>query len=305
MATSQPMPRGDMAGPRSTDLPGTSEESRRSSILPVLQEDPPRSATETRLTGVLCDGTWVDIGELLRSLPTRADIKALVADLKEELWKETHQIRVELSDLHAKATVREVEVRAVESRMSVLDQGRVEMEAQLLELWLEEQEDRVRCTAVRIKGLSETSGKGDLMQTLQDLFAQVLEEGEGLQDGQVLIEKAFRLQGVGAGNLPERETRFVIWHVLKTGIGSSRGPGTWGPVIFKGTKTSILPELSGGTLRCRGILRPLLWVFKESWIHLQVGDTLSFNYSQVYRSFFFKCPVVLPDLFLSLHVTPI
>lgn len=133
-----------MAGPQPSSQPDTPEALQRSPTPLDSRDGLPRTDAESTLSEVFHDGISGDIRELLRSLPTRADLKALAEDLKDGFQKETQQIRGEISSLNTKMTVQEVEVRTVETSVTVLDQGHVEMEAQLLELrlWLEEQEDR-------------------------------------------------------------------------------------------------------------------------------------------------------------------
>lgn len=85
-----------------------------------------------REPGVLFGGALVNLGKLFRSLPTRADFKALVTDFKEELRRETQQIRGEMSILHTAIKVQEVAASAVETRVVNIEQQRFEAGAQLL-----------------------------------------------------------------------------------------------------------------------------------------------------------------------------
>lgn len=112
--------------------------------------DPPASSTSS---AVLCDGVPVDVGELFRSLPSRADLKGLVVELKTEKHKETKAIRNKLLNLHAKVDAGKVVSKVVETRVSAIEQYHTAFEAQLLKLRMEEQEDWERRNAVRIKGL--------------------------------------------------------------------------------------------------------------------------------------------------------
>lgn len=107
MATSKPAPRGAMAGPQPSSQPDTPEALQRSPTPPDSQDGLPMADAEFTLPEVFHDGTSGDIRKLLRSLPTRADLKALAADLKDGFQKEMQQIRGEISSLHTKMTVQD------------------------------------------------------------------------------------------------------------------------------------------------------------------------------------------------------
>lgn len=56
----------------------------------------------TGQSGTLCDGMPIDVGDLLRSLPTRANLKVLMVELQMEIKKETQVIGDKLVAIHGR-----------------------------------------------------------------------------------------------------------------------------------------------------------------------------------------------------------
>lgn len=69
---------------------------------------------------VLMDGGLVEVGDLLRSLPTRADFKVLVAELKYELRGETQKIHTEVTALQDRVDETAAQTVAVTTRVSAV-----------------------------------------------------------------------------------------------------------------------------------------------------------------------------------------
>lgn len=69
-------------------------------------------------------GELAAIYALLQSMPTKADIQALRADMKEMHKKDFQEIKGELAQLAVKVTSAEVESTAVENRLTRLEEDR-------------------------------------------------------------------------------------------------------------------------------------------------------------------------------------
>lgn len=180
-------------------------------------------------SGVLFDGVPVDVRKLFRSPPTKADLKASVTDLKEELHTKTQQIRGEIANLRTKVEAAKVGVTAVETRMTAIEQYCMVVGAQLMKLHLrlEEQVDRGRRKSVRINGLPVVSTP------------------------QTQIEKMIRLSGLREGVAARPGA--VVCYLAQFSTRDKIIQRAWnlGPCDLRGAEITIMPELSTATLRRR------------------------------------------------------
>lgn len=83
----------------------------------------------------------------------------------------------------------------MEVRLTHLETARRESEAQSMEmiLLIEDHEDRGRQNNVRIRGIPESEGAEDVSDTVQALFALILERPD--QGGRIRVDRAYRLAG--------------------------------------------------------------------------------------------------------------
>lgn len=118
------------------------------------------------------DGELVDIGELFRSLPTKDDIRSMLANLEETYRRGLQDIRGEITHLSTRIDAAEVISAATETRLEWLEREQADTEWQLMELrlQLEDQEDRGRRNNLRIRGLPELEGQENLPAVVQVLF---------------------------------------------------------------------------------------------------------------------------------------
>lgn len=101
MAPAARRPRGDPVAPQAP----------KDSSTDLLRTQP---KPETMASKILYDRVPVDFGDLFRSLPTKADLKALVADIKAEHAKDMQQLKRKIVDIQIKVQAANVVAEVVE-----------------------------------------------------------------------------------------------------------------------------------------------------------------------------------------------
>lgn len=176
---------------------------------------------------VLCDGGLMDVGALLKTLPTKTYLHVMMADLKEELRRETLLIREKMALLQKQVHVLTTAKKETDTKVAAVDSFCTETGAQFLELRLrmEKFDDVQRRQALRVKGLPPTRTMAELRETLMVLFCQVLVDG-GMTLRYALTDCCgSQVRGEQEG-IWDRETWCVIWLSSRSGNKLCRGPGT-------------------------------------------------------------------------------
>lgn len=116
---------------------------------------------------------------LLRALPTKADIESLMSRLETQHRKDIQEVRGELSSLDTRLTAGETSVMDLEWRVSALEhlQDAHIDTTTMLQLHMEEMEDRSRRNNLRLWGLPEAMGPEDLPATATELSRPQQTEG--------------------------------------------------------------------------------------------------------------------------------
>lgn len=114
---------------------------------------------------------------LLRALPTRADIEALILRVTEAHQQDLQGVRSDVQQLSERLAEGETTILTVEERLAGVEQEQTCQRERSLELQLQikDLEDRSRRQNVRIRGLHEVTGPEDLRATVTTIFQQVLE----------------------------------------------------------------------------------------------------------------------------------
>lgn len=135
-------------------------------------------------------GDLVAVGELLKSMPTKDDIRKMVASIEEAHKKAIQEVRAEVAHLEARANAAEEVSATVEARLEHLEKAQQTVEVQAIEtrLLLEEQDDHSRRN-IRIEGMPE-EGEEYLHLLLQALFEIISDSPEP-----VSLKRAYRLTG--------------------------------------------------------------------------------------------------------------
>lgn len=175
---------------------------------------------------------------MLRALPTRWDIEALILRLEETHRQDIQAVRSEIHTLTERVSAGEESASSVEQRVGALEKAQTiqATTAADLQLHLEELEDRSRRNNLRLGGRPESSGVEDLQVTVNAIFQVVLKSSQKT----VELDRIHRAVGPRS-NDPERPRDFVcrIHHypelILRT---------AWeaGDIYFNRALIKILPD---------------------------------------------------------------
>lgn len=136
---------------------------------------PPPPLSPQNIT-YLFDEKSVDVGDLFQSLPTKEDMKAMIANLEKTQGREFQEVRGEIVQLSTRVEVTEAGAAIADTRMDRLERMQASYESQLSELRLqiEDQEDRNRRNNLRIKVIPESEGVENFIDLTTSLFQLVL-----------------------------------------------------------------------------------------------------------------------------------
>lgn len=245
-----------------------------------------------------------DIRQILKALPTKNDIKEMLAQWTGE-WK------AELIELRSNAQAVNVRVTSLEDTRG-LEMARADrMEAQLnsydrqlnaMQLQMEEYEDRSRRNNVRIKGVPESIGGEVLRTTIVAILNQIL--GKPPTD-HIELDRVHRVPAV-SDPLSDR-IRDVLCRVHFFTIKDEIVRAAWrqGAIDYEGAKIIIFPDLCRSTLARRGQLKPLLEKIREAGGTYTWGHPLSLHIRLANNSFFLQHPNQLPSLFEFLRCSQV
>lgn len=274
---------------------------------PVLYTGSPAASTSNQGPLPYLQGTFgadEELKAILRALPTRADIEALVGRVEAAHKKEIHEVKQDVKTLSARLTSGESSLESLEQRVSYLEtQQKTQSQAAVeLQLRLEETEDRSRRNNVRLRGLPEATGPSDLLATATDIFKRVA--GAHLPE-QIEVDRIHR--ALGPRSTDPNRPRDVICrlhhYIHKEAI--ARGAWESGELEFDGASIKILPDISRPTLIRRAMLKPLLDLARRCNATYRWGFPLSVTFHREQRSFLLRSPENLPALFDFLDTEPI
>lgn len=98
-----------------------------------------------------------DLRNMLRALPTRADIEALILRKEEAHSKNIQEVKADLHNVENRVSSGENRLSALEDKVQALEQLQQvhTLKAQEMQLHLEEMEDRSRRNILRLRGIPE------------------------------------------------------------------------------------------------------------------------------------------------------
>lgn len=118
-----------------------------------------------------------DIRVLLRALPARWDIEALIIWLEETHRRDIQAVRTDIKALTERVNAGEGLVSALEQRVEAIERAQIIHQVDTaveLQLNMEVLEDRSRRNNLRLRGLPEATGIEDPQTIVSAIFQEVL-----------------------------------------------------------------------------------------------------------------------------------
>lgn len=226
------------------------------------------------------------------ALPTRTDIESLILRLEETHRRDIQEVRGEISNIVERVSTGETVVTSLEGRVLALEQSRDQHRdaAVALQLHLEDIEDWSRRNNLRLRGILEDTGMGDLEGTVRGIFRTILED----QEAHVLLDRA---QGPRSED-PTRP-RDIVCRLHRYTQKETILRRTWdyGDMEIEGSLIRILPDLSRATLKQRALLRSLLDLAKQNGFTYRWGYPFAVMFRKDTSAFTLQTATDLPALF--------
>lgn len=244
----------------------------------------------------------VDIRSLLRALPTKADMEALMSRLEEQHRRDFHELRTEVHTLDDRVGKGEMEMSALELLVSQLEKSQAVFQDRLAEAQLqaEDLKNRSRWNN-RIWGLPEATGPENLQETITAVFRQLvgMDAPASLEFDRVHCTLGPKPQD------PDRP-RDVICRLHRYTQKEQILRAAWNTdrIDFDGAELRIFPDVSRATLQRRAMLKPLLERLQWAVLQYRWGFPLQLTMRKERASFILRHHADLPDLFLFLNMEP-
>lgn len=211
---------------------------------------------------------------LLKTLPTKRDLKDLATQIKTALREEVADLKTEIASLHVRTEAIEGRTEQIEQSVeSLLNVSHIQNKAiQSLTRRVEDLDNRGRRCNLRIRGLPETVETSTLKQTVILLFNSVLNKPDTNEIHIERVHRALRPKG-----LPSDRPRDVICCLLHFTVKDEILAKARQQKLIKleGVEVSILQDLSWYTLQQRRLLKPLTNFLKENKILFRWGYPFS------------------------------
>lgn len=212
-------------------------------------------------------------------------------------------MRGEVSKLTDRVASGEESVSLLADRVAALEQARDrQREATvMLQLHLEDVEDRSHRNNLRLRGIPEPADMEDVGAKVTDIFRVVLEDPEA----QIVLDRAHR--ALGPRPAEQDKPRDVICRLHRYGQKEDILRRAWdlGDIEVDGAQVRIMPDLSRATLRRRAMLRPILDLARQTGHTYCWGYPLAVTFRKDNTAFSLQSAADLPALFRFLGTEPI
>lgn len=234
--------------------------------------------------------------ELIALLPTKKDISDSAATIVNTLSKEIHDLKQRIDTVDSRVCEVETSTSLLESRMSAMEKVHVDYKKRLIlmQLSIDDGENRSRRNNIRVRGLPEATSGSDLRATIVAIFNRLLDKPP---TDELELDRVHRVQGPRRGDdpAPRDVLARVHYYTIKEEI--LQKSWTRGPLDFDGATVQLFPDLSRLTLRMRGQLRPLLEAIRSAGATYRWGHPFHLIVLKGTNSFVLRWPEQLPDLF--------
>uniref|UniRef100_A0A8C5LK86 Uncharacterized protein n=1 Tax=Leptobrachium leishanense TaxID=445787 RepID=A0A8C5LK86_9ANUR len=234
------------------------------------------------------------IERILAEMPTRADIREIVAEVRDSLQQDINPLRAE--------------VESVENRVVALEQTAARATDQAVEecpmstaasgIWrrLDDLDKRSRRHNLRIRGVPETETA--TRPYLVGLFNYLLDSREVTSGDLARAHRALRPPPSTSSAPPRDIICCLVSFVLKDRLyAAARSQQTWN---YGGAKIAIFNDLSPTTLQARRLLHPLTQALQTEKIPYRWGFPLSLSVRHNNSQLVLRTPEDVPHFLNSL-----
>lgn len=212
-------------------------------------------------------------------------------------------MKTDLHNVENRITSGECRLTALEEKIQVLEQTQQahSLEAQEMQLHIEEMEDRSRRNNLRLRGIPEAPGPEDLAETATAIFRWLLSNPPPSME----IDRIHRTLGPKSSDPARPRDVLCRLHRFAQKEMILRNAWEQGEIEFDGAHIQILPDLSRATLQRRAMLKPVLEEARRRGCTYRWGYPLAVTFRAERSSFTLRTPADLPALFTFLESEPI
>lgn len=238
---------------------------------------------------------------IIALLPTKQDITESTATIVNTLSKEIHDLKQRIDTVDSRVSEVETSASLLESRMSDIEKAHTDYKRRLIlmQLSIDDGENRSRRNNIRVRGLPEATSGSDLRATIVAIFNRLLDKPP---TAELELDRVHRVQGPRGGDdlAPRDILARVHYYTIKEEI--LRRAWSQGPLDFDGASVQFFPDISRMTLRMRSQIRPLLEAIRTTGATYRWGHPFHLIVLKGNNSFTLRWPDQLPDLFRFLEI---